>query len=290
MDASYVGSRTYDINTGLNQAGGARNINVNTAEQLAQARQNPNYLDEDVPNPFAGLLPGTSLNGATVARSQLLRPYPQFDQVTLVGESIGKIWYDSLQVSVEKRYTQGLVMVLAYTWSKNLESVAFANPQDPTTTKNLTSQDRPHRLVFSGSWQLPFGKGRQFGSTMPRPLDFVFGGWEYNWIGTFQSGLPVDLPGNVSCCATECLRPELRPLFQQLRRQRSGHRFYTTECRPERFQPDLYRPGVAIARSVYLAYDAVPDRSGPPADRTAVGYVREQTLPDHGALERAVPV
>lgn len=41
IDASYVGSRTYDLNTGDNQLGSARNINVNTAAQIAQARQTP---------------------------------------------------------------------------------------------------------------------------------------------------------------------------------------------------------------------------------------------------------
>ena len=39
---------------------------------------NPNYLNALVPNPFAGLLPGTSLDSATVTRQQLLRPFPQF--------------------------------------------------------------------------------------------------------------------------------------------------------------------------------------------------------------------
>jgi hypothetical protein len=37
-----------------------------------------NSLSQQVPNPFAGLLPGTNINGANVAKSQLLRPYPQF--------------------------------------------------------------------------------------------------------------------------------------------------------------------------------------------------------------------
>ena len=144
IDASYVGSRTYDINTGDNQTGGARNINANTAEQIARFQQDPNYFNQQVANPFQGLLPGTSLNAATVTRGQLLKPFPQFTDVTLVGESVGKLWYDALQLSVEKRYTQGLVMVLAYTWSKNLESVAFLNPQDATTTKTVTASDRPH--------------------------------------------------------------------------------------------------------------------------------------------------
>ncbi len=198
VDASYVGSRTYNINTGDNQTGGARNLNVNTAAQIAAAAQNPALFTQSVPNPFAGLLPGTPLNAATVPRSQLLRPYPQFGDVTLVGESIGKIWYDALQVSVEKRYTQGLVLVAAYTWSKNLERVAFLNNQDATPVKNITANDRPHRLVLSGVFELPFGRGKWIGRDVNRVTNMVIAGWEYNFIGTIQSGTPVDLPGNVN--------------------------------------------------------------------------------------------
>ena len=197
IDASYVGSRTYDINTGDNQTGGARNINANTAEQIARFQQDPNYFNQQVANPFQGLLPGTSLNAATVTRGQLLKPFPQFTDVTLVGESVGKLWYDALQLSVEKRYTQGLVMVLAYTWSKNLESVAFLNPQDATTTKTVTASDRPHRLVLSGVYELPFGRGRLIGRDVNRGVNMLIAGWEYNFIGIIQSGTPVDLPGQV---------------------------------------------------------------------------------------------
>jgi hypothetical protein len=142
------------------------------------------------------LLPGT-LGAATVAQSQLLRPFPQFGEVQFVGESVGKIWYDALQVSVEKRYTQGLVLVLAYTWSKNIESVGFLNPQDATTVKNVTASDRPHRLVVSGVYELPFGRGRAIGRDIGRGWNLLVAGWEYNFIGIIQSGTPVDLPGNV---------------------------------------------------------------------------------------------
>ncbi len=197
LEASYVGSRTYDINTNDNQSGGARNLNVNSAAQLAQARLSPSYLTQTVPNPFVGLLPGTNLNGATVPRSQLLKPFPQFNTVLEGQESIGKIWYDSLQVSVEKRYTQGLVLVLAYTWSKNLEQVNFLNPQDGAPVKNLTSNDRPQRLVLSGVYELPFGRGKAIGKNMSRGWNMLAAGWEYNFIGTIQSGTPFDLPGNV---------------------------------------------------------------------------------------------
>ncbi len=197
IEASYVGSRTYDLNTGDNQLGSARNINVNTAAQIAQARQTPGYFNDAVKNPFAGLLPGTSFNGATVSRSQLLRPFPQFGSVLEYGESVGKSWYDALQVSVEKRYTRGLVLVLAYTWSKNLEAVDFLNPQDATPAKTFTAVDRPQRLVLSGVYELPFGRGKLIGKDVNRGWNMLIAGWEYNFIGTIQSGTPVGLPGNV---------------------------------------------------------------------------------------------
>ncbi|MCC6590351.1 MAG: TonB-dependent receptor [Bryobacterales bacterium] len=201
IDASYVGSRSYNLNTGANQLGNARNINVNTAAQIAQARLTPAYFTDAVKNPFAGLLPGTSFNGATVARSQLLKPFPQFNQVLEYGESIGKSWYDAFQLSVEKRYTQGLVMVLAYTWSKNLESVDFLNPQDAGPAKTYTAVDRPQRLVLSGVYELPFGRGKKYLSGVNRGLNMLAAGWEYTFIGTIQSGTPVNLPSNVDLIA-----------------------------------------------------------------------------------------
>lgn len=125
VDAAYVGSRTVNVNTNANQSGGARNLNVNTPAQLAQARLDSNYFNQAVPNPFAGLLPGSGLNGATIRRQQLLLPFPEFGGVSEGQESVGKIWYDSAQLSVEKRYTAGLVLVAAYTFSTRREQPEF---------------------------------------------------------------------------------------------------------------------------------------------------------------------
>ncbi|MGI8743128.1 MAG: carboxypeptidase regulatory-like domain-containing protein [Bryobacteraceae bacterium] len=196
IDTSYVGSRTIGVNTNDNQSGGPRNLNVLSVQQLAQAHLNPSFYNQAVANPFAGLLPGTNLNSSTLSRAQLLLPYPEFGQVQIGLEPVGKIWYDSLQVNVEKRFSKGLVFQGAYTWSKNLEAVAFLNPQDPAPTRDLTSSDRTHRFVFSGVYQLPIGRGRQFAGGAGKALNQVIGGWEYNWIGTLQSGTPRDLPGN----------------------------------------------------------------------------------------------
>lgn len=196
VDTTYVGSRTIGVNTNDNQAGSARNLNVLSTQQLAQAHQNPSVFNQAVSNPFAGLLPGTNLNGATLARRQLLLPYPEFGQVLFGLEPIGKIWYDSLQVNVEKRFSAGLVFQGAYTWAKNLEAVSFLNDQDARPTRNLAATDRTHRFVLSGVYQFPFGRGRRFLGGAGRLANLAVGGWEYNWIGTLQSGTPLNLPGN----------------------------------------------------------------------------------------------
>ncbi|MBV9265821.1 MAG: hypothetical protein JO061_06605, partial [Acidobacteriaceae bacterium] len=199
LDVEYVGSRTYNINTNDNQVGGARNINVNTVAQIQQAFANPSYFTQAVPNPFSGLIPANpSLNGATISRQQLLLPYPQFTSVQEAFESVGKLWYDSLQVNAVKRYSSHLVLALAYTFSKTLDGTQFLNPQDPRPTKMLSSSDRPHRVVISGVYQLPFGKGRKLFGGVNRWEELIVGGWEYNFIGTLQSGTPFSYPTNVN--------------------------------------------------------------------------------------------
>jgi carboxypeptidase family protein len=198
LDVSYVGSRSYHINIGDNQTGNARNINVNSVAQLQAAQANSSFFTQSVPNPFAGLIPNNpTLNGATISRQQLLLPYPQFGTVQYAFESVGKLWYDSLQVSATKRYSSYLVLALAYTYSKNLDAINFLNGQDAKPVKELSSADRPQRAVLSGVYQLPFGKGRKFAGGVNRWQELLVGGWEYNFIGTLQSGTPFSNPTNV---------------------------------------------------------------------------------------------
>ena len=68
---------------------------------------NNTFLTGSVANPFAGLLPGNSFNNPTIARSQLLRPYPQFGDIRTTNND-GKSWYSCGEVSLQKRFSQGL--------------------------------------------------------------------------------------------------------------------------------------------------------------------------------------
>jgi hypothetical protein len=197
-DVSYVGSRSVDILTGDQQGQGGRNINVLSAAQLAQARATPSFLTDTVANPFAGLIPGNAtLNAATIQRGLLLLPFPEFGTVTLNGENVGKLWYNSLQASLEKRLSRGLVGVVSYTFSKNVGALGFLNDQDAGPTKSIVNFDSPHVLTVSAVYQLPFGTGQRFAHDAGKGVNMLVGGWEYTVNASYRSGVPIDLPGGV---------------------------------------------------------------------------------------------
>jgi hypothetical protein len=193
-EASYVGSRT-------RAALVSKSIDSLSAADLALGDPskggNPNYLNQQVPNPFQGLLPGTTINGATVARSQLLRPFPEFTNVTESNLNVGKVWYNSLQVGVQKRYAHGLTFSANYTLSKNIQATSYLNAQDPAPTNVLTSFDRPHRLTFAPSYDLPFGPGKPLLNSSNGIISRLVGGWQVLVNTVFQSGAPMGIPSSV---------------------------------------------------------------------------------------------
>ena len=142
------------------------------------------YLGRTFPSPFRGTDP---IYGANTSRAAMLRPYPQFNGV-VVEQPFGYSWYHSMQVRTEKRFSKGYTFQLAYTWSKAMEAISLLNAADPAPYETLSTVDRPHRIALSGIYELPFGKGRRFGASMPRALDFVAGGWQLNAVIIFQSG------------------------------------------------------------------------------------------------------
>ena len=87
---------------------------------------NNTFLTGAVANPFAGLLPGTSFNNPTIARPQLLRPYPQFGDIRTTNND-GKSWYNSAQVGLQKRFSQGYTLGVSYTYSHWEQATEYLN-------------------------------------------------------------------------------------------------------------------------------------------------------------------
>jgi hypothetical protein len=146
-------------------------------------------LTQAVPNPFFPLLPGTSLSGQTVQRQQLLRPFPQFTSIRAL-ETIGSADYHALQAKLDRRMP-GLTFTLAYTWSRAMIETGFLNDFDTRLERVLSPWDRTHVLVGAAVWELPFGKGRRWGSDWTGALQRIAGGWKVSAIYRSQSGAPL---------------------------------------------------------------------------------------------------
>lgn len=192
-EVAYAGSRGWDLTTGGGGQAGEIEINGVPAQYLSTSRSRDqatiNLLTALVPNPFAGLLPGTGFNGATIARSQLLRPFPHFDNIR-TRASDGTSRYQSAQMKLEKRFTQGYSLLAAYTWSRFTEKVFRLNPTDTEYEERLSEFDVPHRFVMSGILELPFGQRRRW-ANQSMLADAFIGGWSVQAIGQIQSGRPI---------------------------------------------------------------------------------------------------
>jgi hypothetical protein len=113
---------------------------------------------------MAGLLPSSSINGATVPRQQLLYAYPEFTGVSITNIPSGASRYDSFQSKVTHRFSHGLAVQASFTISKSLEQVSTLNAQDVNLKparhavgKRLTAFDA--RSGHRDQFELPFGKG-----------------------------------------------------------------------------------------------------------------------------------
>jgi len=149
----------------------------------------------NVPNPFAGLLPGQSLNSATAGFTQLVRPFPQFTGVTLSATNGASSFFHALQTRFEKRFSAGLSLLSNFQWGRTMARDNFLNAGFGPIEKRPADIDRPFRFVTSLSYDMPFGKGKHFlGSPSGiggAVLDRIIGGWNVNAIYSFESGGPA---------------------------------------------------------------------------------------------------
>jgi hypothetical protein len=185
VESSYVGNRSTKLPI-------TRNLSYTPAQYLSTSptRDNAtiNFLSANFNNPYFGLHPNfTSRN---ISRGALLSAYPHFSNVTYQ-DSVGYSWYHSMQNRLEKRFSKGYTLQMAWTWSKAMAADSFLNAQDQMPYESISDLDRTHRVTGSGIWELPFGKGRKFGAQMPRVLEFFAGGWQLSGVYQYQAGQPL---------------------------------------------------------------------------------------------------
>ncbi|MEP7274660.1 MAG: hypothetical protein ABI882_24435, partial [Acidobacteriota bacterium] len=187
VEVAYVGTRGLQLSR--NGEGGL-SLNQLDAQYLSLGAA----LNQQVPNPFFGLGTLGFFTSPTISRGQLLRPYPQFTNIFPLYSSGASSNYHSLQISFGKRLGGGLLIDGNYTWAKNIEE--GLNHQDSYNlrrSRSLAGIDVAHRFVISYLYELPFGKGRRFGSDTHSIVNAIIGGWQFNGITTFQTGTPLSI-------------------------------------------------------------------------------------------------
>lgn len=202
VDANYVGKKGTKL-----YFGGAGGLNFLGPWVETATPDQITALNENVPNPFFGVIQTGSLSGDTVLLSQLLLPYPQFIDPTADEFPFADSIYHAFQLRVEKRFSRGLQFLATYTNSKSIDDASITSGdltwlggqtslQDPNRRKlerSLSEFDIPQVLQFSYVYELPVGRGKKWGAKWNPWIDGFLGGWKTTGIWRFSKGQPIAL-------------------------------------------------------------------------------------------------
>jgi hypothetical protein len=172
LDVSYVGAVSSHL---VNK----RNLNaIPYGATFLAENQNPTAAPSSVP-------------GATSLPANFLRPYPGYADIIL-WEFAASSNYHSLQTSLNRRFRDGLLLGINYTWSKALGTVSddqnFARIDDNQRRANYGPMnfDRRHNFVANFVWEIPRTRARGV-------LGGVLNDWQISGLYQWQSGTPYDI-------------------------------------------------------------------------------------------------
>lgn len=198
--------------------GGTANtlININQLDPKYQAL-GLGYTTAQVANPFFGVAgAGQFASQATIARGQLLRPFPQFGDINMMQSTGAHSMYNAGIVQIRKRSTGLWGGQVAYTYSRlkdnqfgqgnyyssapglqnNYTVIPGSAYYNPDQEYGLSLLDSPHKLTIAPTINLPFGQGHKMASS--GLANALAGGWSATTVISFQSGFPIGISQNVT--------------------------------------------------------------------------------------------
>jgi Carboxypeptidase regulatory-like domain len=144
-------------------------------------------------------------------------------------EFIGVSNYNGLQAGLKRRLAQGLQVTAAYTWSHNTDNVPSpynGGAQSPipilatgpalSFNHGAADDDQRQAATFSALIEVPYGRGRRWGSDTPKPLDYLVGGWQLSPFISMGSGTPFDLQTNGDQDGVVVRPDQIRPVQAKL--------------------------------------------------------------------------
>lgn len=181
--------------------GSTGHLAVGTGVTLTTFRSN---LQNGTVADLAQLFISNNLNNHPTLAAPTRTPFLNFYQNPNIGQielftNAGFFNYNSIQMEVRRRFTDGLYFQANYTFSKNLTDTVGTSqnlfePYLQNGDKDLDVQradfDQTHVFNFNGIYQLPFGSGKRF-LNWSGVADKLFGGWELSGLWQWSSGAPI---------------------------------------------------------------------------------------------------
>jgi hypothetical protein len=160
-----------------------------------------------VPNPFFGIInvPGSNLSQPTVQASQLLRKWPQYQNVSSFRKPGADSMYNAFTLRADKQFSHGLTFTLSFTAGRAYDNSAspvnylgaasqtYADQYNPKAEWGISAQNVSYQIASSFIYELPFGQGKPFLNSAGRGANLLINGWQVSGIENWSTGTPIVL-------------------------------------------------------------------------------------------------
>ncbi len=167
----------------------ANNLNANVTNPFFIGNFNAGQF---TPIVWADMQTNGFFTSPTIRKSTLLRAYPQMNGVTRNTTNAGSNKIHEMQVNFDRRFSKGWNLNVGYTALKIRDRDFYNAEFDASPTERLSNNGRPHRLVLTSIYELPFGKGRTLFAHAPKAVNYLIGGWQTAVTYELQPGPLLD--------------------------------------------------------------------------------------------------
>jgi hypothetical protein len=195
LTMSYVGNRAIHLPTTLELSNQPNPSVLQYGSLLGLSITYPAVVAAGFQPPYPGYV---AQYGASATLEQALTPYPQFGGYFPVNEMDGTTFYNALQASGEKRFSNGLSFLTNLTISRNMGNTSIGsgpfspngmNAYNPAPEYVPSFLDQLYSFKAVGTYALPFGRGQKFANSS-RLLSELVGGWQFSYILQYAGGNP----------------------------------------------------------------------------------------------------
>lgn len=197
LDVAYVGNKGTHVPSSLD------NVNQLNPSYLSLGGLLSTNIASDAARAAGIGLPYAGFSGSV---AQALRPFPQYTSIAVWADPSGNSSYEAMQLKAQRRFSQGLALLLSYTFSKSLTDTqdtvtGFSSfPMDTYNRKlekSVAANDMPHVLVGTFLYELPVGPRKRF-LKMGGIAGKLAGGWQISGTTRYSSGTPLAISGGPS--------------------------------------------------------------------------------------------